>query len=158
MAPLIVLVAVTLVARLAGRFGVAGLRSWQSAARLGMAVMLCFTAAAHFNSMRPDLVRMVPAGVPNAELMVTFTGVCELLGAVGLLVPGTRRAAAVALIAFFIAVLPANVHAAREALTIGGSAATPLLLRVPLQFLFIAVVWWTGWQRAAPVRATPAEV
>jgi hypothetical protein len=43
--------------------------------------MLCFTAAAHFNSVRPDMVAMVPPGVPNPEFMVTFTGICEILGA-----------------------------------------------------------------------------
>jgi uncharacterized membrane protein len=48
--------------------------------------MLCFTAAAHFNSMRPDMVAMVSPSVPNPEFMVTFTGICEILGAVGLLV------------------------------------------------------------------------
>ncbi len=56
--------------------------------------MFCFTAAAHFNSMRPDMIAMVPPSVPNPEFMVTFTGICEILGAIGLLVPRTRRIAA----------------------------------------------------------------
>jgi len=45
-------------------------------------------------------VAMVPPSVPNPEFMVTFTGICEILGAVGLLVPQTRRIAAVALIVY----------------------------------------------------------
>jgi uncharacterized membrane protein len=57
--------------------------------------------------MRTDLVRMVPLWVPNPELMVSFTGLCEICGAVGLLIPATRRVAAVALIALLLAVLPA---------------------------------------------------
>lgn len=148
MAPLIVLVAVTLLARILGHLGVSGLRTWMAATRVGLAVMLCFTAAAHFNSMRPDLIRMVPPGVPNPALMVTFTGVCEILGAIGLLVPRTRRLAAVALIVFFLAVLPANIHAARAGMTIGGSDVTPMWPRIGLQLLFIALVWWTGIRRA----------
>ena len=115
--------------------------------------MLWFTAVAHFNSMRADLVRMVPPGVPNPELMVTMTGICEVLGAIGLLVPLTRRLAAALLIVLLAAVLPANIHAAREGLTIGGAAATSLWPRVALQLLFIGLVWWTGWQRT-DVRAT----
>src|SRR5690606_18567144 len=81
MAPLIVLVVATLLARLAGQFSVSALRQWPAATRVGLAVMFLVTATAHFSSMRADLVRMVPPGVPHPELMVTFTGVCEVLGA-----------------------------------------------------------------------------
>lgn len=144
MAPLIVLVVSTLLARLAGWLGVRAFAEWPSAVRVGLAVMLCVTASAHFNSMRPDLVRMVPPAVPNPELMVTFTGVCEVLGAIGLLVPRTRRIAAVALILFLIIVLPANIHAARAELTLSGAPVTPLWPRILLQVLFIALVWWSG--------------
>lgn len=93
MAPLIVLILGTLLARLAGRLGVKALQHWSAATRAGLAIMFCFTAAAHFNSMRPDLVRMVPPAIPNPQLMVTVTGVCEVLGALGLLIPRTRRIA-----------------------------------------------------------------
>lgn len=152
MAPLIVLIIGTLLARFAGRLGVRALDDWAAATRAGLAVMLCFTAAAHFNSMRADLIRMVPPTVPNPGFMVTLTGVCEILGAVGLLVPRTRRVAAAALMVFLIAVLPANIHAARTGVTLGGSAATPLLPRVILQLVFIALVWWAGWRRHGPTR------
>ena len=150
MAPLIVLIVATVLARFAGQLGVVSLRNWHASTRVGLAVMLCFTAVAHFNNMRADLVRMVPPGVPNPELMVTVTGICEVLGAIGLLVPTTRRMAAALLIVFLIAVLPANIHAAREALTIGGAAATPLWPRVALQLLFIGLVWFSGWRRTDP--------
>ena len=106
--------------------------------------MFCFTAAAHFNSMRADMIRMVPPSVPNPELMVTFTGVCEILGAIGLLVPRTRRIAAAALILFLVAVLPANIHAANAGVTLRGAPATPLILRLALQVLFIVLVWWSA--------------
>ena len=151
MAPLLVLVAATVLARLAGRLGVAPLRHWAAATRVGLAVMLCFTAAAHFNSMRRDLVRMVPPAIPNPELMVTVTGICEVLGAIGLLIPHTRRIAAAALILFLIVVLPANVHAARAALTLNGAPVTPLWPRIALQLLFILLVWWSGIRSHAPI-------
>jgi uncharacterized membrane protein len=143
-APLAVLVAVTLLARLTGQFGVVRLRDWTASIRIGLAVMFVFTAAAHFNSMRADLVAMVPPVVPNPELMVTFTGICEVAGAVGILLPRTRRIAALALIAMLLAVLPANIHAARADLTIGGAAATPMVPRIALQMLFMALLWWSG--------------
>ncbi len=152
MAPLIVLVVVTLLARSIGWLGVAHLRDWAASTRVGLAVMLCFTAAAHFNSMRPDMVAMVPPSVPNPEFMVTFTGICEILGAIGLLVPPTRRVAAVALIVFMLAVLPANIHAARAGVTLRGAPPTPLVPRVALQGLFVALLWWSG---VRPGRSRP---
>jgi uncharacterized membrane protein len=106
--------------------------------------MLFFTAAAHFNSMRPDMVAMVPPSVPAPEFMVTFTGICEILGAIGLLLPRTRRVAAVALIVFLLAVLPANIHAAQSGVLLRGAPPTPLIPRVALQLLFIALLWWSG--------------
>ena len=130
-----------------GQLGVASLRDWAASARVGLAVMFGFTAAAHFNSMRPDMVAMVPPAVPNPEFMVTFTGVCEILGAIGLLVPRTRRIAAMALIVFLLAVLPANIHAAQVGVTLRGAPATPIIPRVALQVLFIALLWWAGVRR-----------
>ena len=112
MAPLIILIVVTVLARLVGQLGVVALGEWAAVTRAGLAVMFCFTAAAHFNSMQADLIRMVPPALPYAEFMVKFTGFCEILGAIGLLVPRTRRLAAIALILFLVAVLPVNIHAA----------------------------------------------
>lgn len=154
MAPLVVLILATLLARLAGRLGVTALRDWAAATRVGLAVMFCFTAVAHFGPMRADMVRMVPPWVPAPDLMVTFTGICEVLGAVGLLLPRTRRAAAVALIVFLVSVLPANIHAATSGATLRGQPATPLVPRVALQVLFIGLVAWSGIYAGG--RRTPA--
>ena len=153
MVPLIVLIVATLLARLAGRLGVAWLQQWPAATRVGLACMFFLTASAHFNSMRADLVRMVPPFVPNPELMVTFTGVCEVLGGIGLLLPRTRRLAAACLILMLVAVLPANIHAARTELTLSGAPVTPLWPRVGLQVVFIAALWWAGVRSAL----TPAS-
>jgi uncharacterized membrane protein len=76
--------------------------------------------------------------------LVYFTGICEIAGAVGLLLPEFRRAAAYALIAFFLAVLPANIHAARAGVTLRGKPATRLWLRIPMQILFIAIAFWSA--------------
>jgi uncharacterized membrane protein len=148
MAVLVVLSIALVLARIAGALGIKPLDSWPAAVRVGLAAMLLFTSAAHFGSLRHDLARMMPPGVPSPMAMVYFTGVCEIAGAVGLLVPPTRRAAAWALIAFFLAVLPANVHAARAGLTLAGTPVTPLAVRIPLQALFIGLTWWAGVRRA----------
>jgi uncharacterized membrane protein len=82
--------------------------------------------------------------------VIYFTGVCEILGAIGLLLPRARRLAGMALIVFFIAVLPANVHAARAGVTLRGEPATPLALRIPMQLLFIGLTWWSAVSRRRP--------
>jgi uncharacterized membrane protein len=140
---LIILVASILVFRGLGFAGAPAFASWSADVRDGLAVMLLFTSSAHFTPMKEDLIRMTPGWVPRPRAMVFFTGLCELAGAIGLVIPATRQAAGIALILFFIAVLPANIHAARAAVTLRGRPATPLWLRVPMQILFIVLTWWS---------------
>ena len=140
---LIVLVTSILLFRGLGFLGAPSFASWSADVRDGLAVMLLFTGSAHFTPMKEDLIRMAPQWVPWPRAMVFFTGLCELAGAIGLVFPETRRAAGIALILFFIAVLPANIHAARAEVINRGRPATPLWLRVPMQILFIVLAWWS---------------
>lgn len=133
-----------LVLRALGSAGIEALSSWTVCTRCGLAVMFLFTAIAHFNSMKADLTRMVPEWVPWPRAMVLFTGVCEILGAVGLVFPPTSKIAAIALIVFLVAVLPANIHAARAGVTLRGKPATALWLRIPMQLLFIFLLYWSS--------------
>ena len=144
MAPLIVMVAVWLVARAIG-FSSAWPQadSWSGALRVGLAAMFVFTAVSHFHPRtRPDLIRMVPAGLPAPARLVTATGALELLGAIGLLLPRMAPLAAYGLIALLVAMFPANIHAAREGLMVAGRRAMPVLWRLPLQLFWIAALWW----------------
>jgi len=140
---LLILVVSVLVFRGLGFAGVSALASWAAAVRDGLAVMLLFTASAHFTPMKEDLIRMTPRWVPRPRAMVFFTGLCEIAGAIGLVIPTTRHVAGIALILFFIAVLPANIQAARAGITLRGRPATPLWLRLPMQVLFIVLAWWS---------------
>ena len=98
MAPLIALMLGTLAARLVGWLGAAYVGSWPAAVAVGLAAMFLVTGIAHFvNPLRRDLIAIVPPRLPAAGLLVTVTGVLELLGAVGLLHPPTRPAAAISL-------------------------------------------------------------
>ena len=144
MAPLIVMLAVWLIARAVGAAGVwVHADSWTNALRIGLAAMFVFTAVSHFHPRtRPDLVRMVPASLPAPAMLVTITGVLELLGAIGLMVPLALPWAAYGLIALLVAMFPANVRAAREGLIVAGRRATPLVWRLPLQLFWIAALWW----------------
>ena len=141
---LVVLVAATLMFRLAGRLGVRALGTWKDAARWGLAAMLLLTASAHFTAMRHDLVRMIPPIFPAPMLIVYATGVLELAGAVGLLLPKFRGAAGVCLAALFTSMFIANIHASRTGTGMGGQPPTPMLLRGPMQALFIAIALWSS--------------
>ena len=140
---LIVLLVSWAVFRAIGATGVQALASWQGSARYALTVMLIFTATAHFNKMKHDLSRMIPASFPRPLLLVYVTGVLELLGAAGLLLPQFRRLAGICLIALLVSMFVANVNAARKGITLRGKPPTPLWLRVPMQVFFIALLWWS---------------
>ena len=140
MAPLIVMLVAWAVAVL-----IVGPTSWIQALRFALAAMFTFTAISHFHPRtRPDLIRMVPPNLPSPAFLVTATGVLELAGAIGLVVPQTAAAAAYALAALLVALFPANVRAARAGLTIAGKRATPLIWRLPLQLFWIAALLWVA--------------
>ena len=143
MVVLIVLFTSWLVFRGAGALGVGALATWRGSAVYALALMFVFTGIAHFNRMKHDLVRMVPAMFPRPMQLIYFTGVLEFMGAVGLLLPRFRALAGICLIALLIAMFPANVNAALKKTTLAGKPATPLWLRAPMQALFIGLLWWS---------------
>jgi uncharacterized membrane protein len=113
-AVLLALVLGSIAARVAGFFGVDYVANWPAAIAVGLAVMFVMTGVAHFApSMRRDMIAIVPPTLPSPALLVTVTGVLELLGAAGLLYPPTRVAAAICLFLLMVVMFPANVYAAR---------------------------------------------
>jgi uncharacterized membrane protein len=141
---LVILIVTTLLARILGLSGVTVLDPWAAATRVGLCAMFLVAALAHFNSMRHDLARMVPPVVRHPLAVIYFTGGCEVLGAIGLLLPWTRIYSAAGLSLFLLAVLPANIHAANAEVTLRGKPAMPLIARIPMQVLFIVLTLWAG--------------
>ena len=87
MVPFIVLVIATLLLRGIGTAGLGLFNNWIWCLRGGLALMFLLTASAHWGKRRADLVAMVPGVFPRPDLMVSATGVLEILGAMGLLIP-----------------------------------------------------------------------
>lgn len=85
--------------------------------------------------MLPDLVKF-------RKEIIYITGLLEILGAMGLLIPTISRIAGICLVIMFICFIPANIYAAIKHVGFGGHEYGPiyLLFRVPLQLFFI---WWT---------------
>ncbi len=139
MVPFIALIGGFVALRLLGVAGVDMLDSWQPALRGALALMFVVTGVPHFlPSWRRDFVAMIPAAFPQPALLVTITGVLELAGAAGLLLPPIAPYAAIGLALLMIAMFPANVSAARRGLTLAGKPVTPLPTRTALQVLFVA--------------------
>lgn len=136
MVPTLILMSGFLVLRTLGFLGVQVLDNWNLPLRLSLALMFLVTASAHWGRGRPDLIRMVPPGFPSPPSLVSLTGILEIAGAIGLLIPSTVALAAGGLTLMLTAMFPANIRAAREKLTIMGRPAPPLILRTAMQLLF----------------------
>ena len=118
-----------------------------------LALLFAAAGVMHFVTPR-SFERIVPPALPDAQLIVVISGVAEFLGACGLLLASSRRAAGLALVALLVAVFPANVQMLRLAIDANAPAwyQVALWIRLPLQ---PALVWWV-W-RAAIRRPTSAS-
>ena len=138
MAPLITLLAGSIVARIVGWLGVDYVDTWTKAIAIGLAAMFVLTGVAHFvPPLRAALIAIVPPQLPAPGLLVTLTGVLEFLGAAGLVVPATRVAAAVCLLLLMLAMFPANIYAARMP-NPPKSMTTRLPLRTAEEIVYLA--------------------
>ncbi|AIQ63648.1 hypothetical protein PSTEL_11725 [Paenibacillus stellifer] len=145
MVPFIVLIASFVLLRLLGLLGLDYLDEWQHPLQIACALMLITGASAHFGRRRADLVAMVPPSLYKPGFMVTLTGCLEIAGASGLLIPPIAQSASWCLAILLIAMFPANVHASRMGLSIGGRPVPALEIRLLIQLLFIAAILMAGW-------------
>ena len=144
MTSLFVLVVSFLLLRGVGWLGVKQLSSWRAAGRGALVIMFLFTGISHFTTMKYDFAAMIPAPLPNDLWVIYLTGVLEIAGAIGLLIPQTRKLAGVCLAVYLVAVFPANVYAALNEVPIRGEAPAPLWVRGPMQLLYVGLLWWTS--------------
>ena len=86
-------------------------------------------------------VRVVPPYIPWPHAVVLITGVCELLGAGGLLWRPSRRAAALGLFALTVAVTPVHVYMLQQP-ELFDVPYWALVLRLPIQAALLALIAW----------------
>jgi uncharacterized membrane protein len=104
---------------------------------------LLFVAAGVNHFANPDFyLRIMPPYLPWHRELVLVSGVFEVLGGVGLLVPRLQVAAAWGLIALLVAVFPANLHMALHPESYPRFPPALLWARLPLQGVFIAWAYW----------------
>ena len=112
--------------------------------RLGLGfVFLWFLIGgiAHFAATDLEM-RIVPPYIPWPRLAVLGSGVFEIIGAVALLWPRTRRSAGFGLLMLTIAVTPANIYMLQSAELFNWPYWT-LVLRLAFQVVLLALIWWS---------------
>lgn len=118
---------------------------------LALALLFAASGLAHL-AFHDSYTRAVPEWLPHRGSLVTISGILELLGAVGLVVPASRVVAGWCLLALLVAVFPANI----KILAAARAADSPswiqglLWLRLPLQPLLIWMVY--RYSISSPVR------
>jgi uncharacterized membrane protein len=83
----------------------------------------------------------------RAQSLVAVSGIAEVAGGLGVLLPWTRRLAGLGLIALLGAVFPANLHMARAPDRFSKIPRWALYARLPLQPL---MMWW-AWRATRKV-------
>ncbi|HUS33164.1 MAG TPA: DoxX family membrane protein [Kofleriaceae bacterium] len=111
-------------------------------ARWALTVVMVAAGANHFIATA-TYVGMMPAELPAHLALVYISGIAEIAGGLGLILPQTRKLAAYGLIALFIAVFPANLNMALNHLPLGTTPVPTWALwaRLPLQVVFILWAW-----------------
>jgi uncharacterized membrane protein len=112
----------------------------RSRSRALLSALFISAGVNHFVNPRPYEAIVPPSLSGSKGPVVQISGVAEILGGVGVLLPFTRRASGAALILLLAAVFPANLHMAREPERFKRIPRWALLGRLPLQPL---MMWWT---------------
>ena len=81
----------------------------------------------------------MPPYLPATMALIYISGVAEMLGGVGVLIPWSRRFSGWVLLALLFAVFPANIYAAQRG--IHGSALMQILLIIRLPFQAVLILW-----------------
>jgi uncharacterized membrane protein len=109
---------------------------------IGVAILFIGAGILHF--VRPAAYAgVVPYMLPHPLAIVYISGLAEMAGGIGVLLPQVRTLAGRGLILLLIAVFPANVQMLVSARSAHAPfwAETLLWIRLPVQALLIAWVW-----------------
>jgi uncharacterized membrane protein len=89
---------------------------------------------------------IIPPYLPNQVVINILAGVAELICAVLLIIPATRKLGAYLVVAMLIAFIPAHIYMIQKGGCMGKEICIPLwgawLRLFPLQFVLIVWAWW----------------
>lgn len=108
-----------------------------------VAVLFVGTGVAHV--LWPSVfVRIMPPYLPRPLLLIYLSGIAEVIGGLGVLVPALRVYAGWGLLLLLCAVFPVHVYMARHPEVFSDIPLWALYLRLPLQFVLMAWVYWAA--------------
>ena len=119
----------------------------QSPVRTGFRWLLAliYLAAGVIHIRSPGgFVAITPDWVPSPHAVVFWTGVAEIAGAIGLMIPRLRKAAGIGLAVYALCVWPANFNHALNDIAIGGNRL-PWAYHGPRLMLQPLIIWWALW-------------
>ena len=108
---------------------------WKKIVLIGLAAFFINVGIDHF--VNPDFyLSIMPPAFPLHIEAVYISGVFEILGGIGVLIPKFRRFSGWGLVALLIAVYPANIYMAISPDTFPDIPLSALYFRLVLQFIF----------------------
>lgn len=96
---------------------------------------------------------IVPPYIPWPVAAVLVSGVAELLGAAGILIPRLRKAAGIGLFLLTVAVTPVHIHMLQRP-ELFHVPLWALWLRLPIQLALLWLIWWSTWRPRRPLATT----
>ena len=116
--------------------------TWKNA---GLAIVfLWFMGGGVTHFTNPDFfVSIMPPYVGYHLQIVYISGVFEILGAIGILVPRLRQWAGNGLFLLTICVTPANIHMWLHPDLFPEMSPTALSIRLVVQVMLLACIWWS---------------
>ena len=117
----------------------------RKALRVLVALAYLIAGVAHLRAPG-GFLQITPGWVPYPEAVVALTGIAEIAGAIGLMIPRLRYAAGIGLALYALCVWPANINHALNDIAIGGRDLSwwyhgP---RLVLQPFIIWLALWVG--------------
>ena len=112
-------------------------------ARAVLAFAYLIAGVAHLRSPG-GFIAITPDWVPYPATVIWLTGIAEIAGSIGLMLPPFRRAAGIGLALYALCVWPANIHHALSDIPLNGVHLSwwyhgPRLALQPV------IIWWALW-------------
>jgi uncharacterized membrane protein len=143
-----IIITLAVLLHLASKIGLNPFKNFRENARIATGIAFVLTGISHF--LIPEkFLEMMPPFLPGHLFLIYLSGVFEILGGIGLMLSRTKFWAAIGLILLLLAVFPANIFVAWNNVQLGGfmNYSVYQWLRLPMQLVLMAWVWWCGGER-----------